>query len=388
VSQPESPPPASPSLPQQPVDAQRLTRRRKVLFAVAAVLIVFALAEAVLRAFDFTFALTDLRSRFPGAAFARYSQKHPDWFWELKPLMVMGDDRRGLTYEINRLGFRGVREWLPKKPKDTLRVLCLGDSCTFGLGVRFEDCYTVRLEALLNAPGASRRFEVLNAGSPGYSSYQGWRILEKQLVDFEPDVVTFYFGKNDAEAAFAYSDKDQNALRAFRLRVALDKSRVYQLCSWLVAIEMRAVARIRGVTYRATDEKTWQQVNKGLRPGLVRVSHDEFVENARSIIALGRRRGFNVVLLTYPYATPPDEEAWRRHHPLPLIPAYSARLRELAEQENVPLVDLERVLARSNDPTVFLKRDPIHPSPKGHELVAQQLLQALADGRATGQRRE
>ncbi|MBM4048232.1 MAG: SGNH/GDSL hydrolase family protein [Planctomycetes bacterium] len=388
MSQPESPPPASPSLPQQPVDAQRLTRRRKVLFAVAAVLIVFALAEAVLRTFNFTFALTDLHARFPGAGLARYSQKHPDWFWELKPLMVMGDDRRGLTYEINRLGFRGVREWLPKKPKDTLRVLCLGDSCTFGLGVKFEDCYTVRLEALLNAPGASQRFEVLNAGSPGYSSYQGWRILEKQLADFEPDVVTFYFGKNEAEAAFAYSDKDQNALRAFRLRAALDKSRVYQLCSWLVALKLRAVARLRGVPYGATDEKTWHEVNRGRRPGLVRVSHDEFVENARNIIALGRRHGFKVFLLTYPYATTLNEEEWRKYHPLPLIPAYNTRLRALAEQENVLLVDLQRVLAQRNDPTLFLKGDPIHPTPKGHDLIAQELLRAVGDGRFTEQQRE
>jgi hypothetical protein len=50
---------------------------------------------------------------------------------------------------------------------DDHRVLCLGDSNTFGLGVAAEDSYPVQLERLWNERAGDPRIQVVNVGRPG-----------------------------------------------------------------------------------------------------------------------------------------------------------------------------------------------------------------------------
>jgi hypothetical protein len=65
---------------------------------------------------------------------------------------------------INALGLR-ERE-LPVEGPGERRVLVLGDSFTFGDGVKAEEAYPRRIEAELEAAGSGLR--VVNAGVPGY----------------------------------------------------------------------------------------------------------------------------------------------------------------------------------------------------------------------------
>src|SRR5215470_9799403 len=96
----------------------------------------------------------------------------------------------------NSLGMRD-EEAAPRKAPGTFRVLALGDSCTYGSGVLVGDCYPNRLEARLNFARQKRVNEVLNAGCPGYTLYQGLTYLERDGFDLQPDLVTLAFGFND-----------------------------------------------------------------------------------------------------------------------------------------------------------------------------------------------
>lgn len=63
---------------------------------------------------------------------------------------VVGDgDEFHYDYSHNSLGFRDV-EHAVVKGKATFRLLGLGDSFTYGVGVTFEETYLYRLEAMLN----------------------------------------------------------------------------------------------------------------------------------------------------------------------------------------------------------------------------------------------
>lgn len=80
------------------------------------------------------------------------------------------------------------------------RVLCLGDSNTFGWGVDHGQAWPEQLHRILErkAPG---RYSVRNLGQPGYSSDQGvalWGTLESGL---EPAVVIVGYGFNDGVKA-------------------------------------------------------------------------------------------------------------------------------------------------------------------------------------------
>lgn len=108
-------------------------------------------------------------------------------------------DRRGyygpdgrVDYLINNLGFRGEDVSI-EKPSGVRRVLCLGDSFTFGEGVREEDTWPRRLDQLIG-PGN----QVINAGVQGYDLDHEARYLFQYGRQLAPDVVVIAFFMNDA----------------------------------------------------------------------------------------------------------------------------------------------------------------------------------------------
>ena len=97
---------------------------------------------------------------------------------------------------LNNLGLRG-EDVSKSKAAKTWRVLCLGDSRTFGFSAGQGHDYPTRMEERLRRHVRGRRLEVINAGRHGYTIYQGLRFLELRGFDLEPDVVTVAFGFND-----------------------------------------------------------------------------------------------------------------------------------------------------------------------------------------------
>lgn len=103
------------------------------------------------------------------------------------------------TYQvgINPQGLRSDRTYSRRERKGIFRVLCLGDSITYGWGLDLQYTYPSLLEKYLGAfhPGAD--VEVINAGCPGYSSRQGYIYLDRELGEFHPQMMIVQFGFND-----------------------------------------------------------------------------------------------------------------------------------------------------------------------------------------------
>ena len=97
---------------------------------------------------------------------------------------------------VNALGLRD-RELEVPKPPGTKRVLCLGDSFTFALGVRLEDLYVKQLERRLAGDPGDARIEVINAGVAGYNTRQELITLLTLGFSLEPDLVVVGFYWND-----------------------------------------------------------------------------------------------------------------------------------------------------------------------------------------------
>jgi lysophospholipase L1-like esterase len=89
---------------------------------------------------------------------------------------------------INQQGWRDSP--LPDAVRADLRLLAVGDSFTFGLGVDSTEPWPEQLEQLLGAtPG--RRAAVVNAGVPGYSARQMRQVIEGLLPELRPQAVVF-----------------------------------------------------------------------------------------------------------------------------------------------------------------------------------------------------
>ena len=88
---------------------------------------------------------------------------HPHWFWELRPGAKVPDCR---AERINAAGYRGPERNQSPEP-GMLRIVLLGDSITFGMGVCEDQTYAALLDR------AVPKAEVLNFGVIGFSAFQG-----------------------------------------------------------------------------------------------------------------------------------------------------------------------------------------------------------------------
>lgn len=87
---------------------------------------------------------------------------------------------------------------IKKYNNDAVRILCLGDSFTFGMGAQKGYSYPEQLERILSNRNPGRRFIVYNYGLPGNTSA---KLLNKQLkqylLEFQPQIVIILIGQND-----------------------------------------------------------------------------------------------------------------------------------------------------------------------------------------------
>ena len=161
---------------------------RKILFSGITVLLIFGSIELLLRLagfrvnlsverMEFTFPIDDYNSSAPQPFLVRDEAL----FWRPKAGVM----------EHNSHGFYGP-EFNVEKKSGVFRIVCLGDSCTHFGPDSYPDMLRVYLDEM--APG---KFEVINAGVIGYTSFQGRRLLESEVLDWSPDLVTVYFGWND-----------------------------------------------------------------------------------------------------------------------------------------------------------------------------------------------
>lgn len=88
-----------------------------------------------------------------------------------------------------KISSQGIRDEiiLSSKPKDTIRILALGDSFTYGWGVKQEDSWPEVVERQLREQG--KKVEVINAGAPGISLTGIRRICRAYKDQFDVDMI-------------------------------------------------------------------------------------------------------------------------------------------------------------------------------------------------------
>lgn len=98
-----------------------------------------------------------------------------------------------IDISINSKGLRD-REFPYEKPPGTRRILCLGDSFTFGYGVRADETFAKLLERSLNESDSSNhRWEVLNAGIGSTGTAHQLALYETECYKYSPDFVVVCF---------------------------------------------------------------------------------------------------------------------------------------------------------------------------------------------------
>ena len=100
-------------------------------------------------------------------------------------------------YTVNRDGFRGTSEIAPKSGARR-RLLFVGDSFTFGVGVNDSSTYPARVDARLRQWCATP-IETINGGVGGFGTSHELSFLQHYGWRFQPDVVVLGFLTGDPE---------------------------------------------------------------------------------------------------------------------------------------------------------------------------------------------
>jgi lysophospholipase L1-like esterase len=122
----------------------------------------------------------------------------------------------GALHVHDEWGFRRLNGPFPAKDPETLRIMVLGDSLTYGDGLAEEWTYSRLLERSLQE---SHRVEIINLGRDGLQSRDILGVLQQFLPLLEPDLVVYAVCLND----FLPSGKAQEVAFAFPFPVGWKK---------------------------------------------------------------------------------------------------------------------------------------------------------------------
>lgn len=298
----------------------------------------------------------------PDIGFPQVYQKNSRLFWQFRPgTTVKSRMYEGLEYTINDDGRRG-----PPTPggSDCFRILTLGNSCTFGWGVGDKDTYPRKLESLLNEKETGKSVEVINCGIPGYSSFQGKRYFEEDLLELAPDVVLIMFGWNDHHRARgAISDAEQRGGRPMIvfLQNQLSQLRIYQF--------------LRKTLLPIAEHQ--ESAPAAYMSGTRRVSRKEFFDNLKQIIKTARIHDIEPILLIPPIASSENYFGGAVIDMGIIHQVYQKEVVRVSQYNSVPLIDLQAPFDLRSDLFNDAYLDAMHFNELGHELAAQVIAEYL-----------
>ncbi len=272
------------------------------------------------------------------------------------------------TYSTNSLGMRD-RERSAQKPPDTLRILVVGECVCFGNGVADDEPWPALLEALL-AERLPRPVEVLNGCAPArrpmeilWKLRDEWLTLQPDLVIYSPGADSVFLGPHlgmDGDVRTRLTDQEyQASLEITRqaLNESVNLSRQYGFGLVLVTPTFNS--------FGLPDIRRWVDMITGMGQGsgipvldTYTMFHEAEAREGLVVEDLGgthrlvsHHQGQAQVLLEVPFQdtdntwfVAPEIYAWLDQHP-DVRPAFSI--------------------------------DENHPNPRGHQLIAQAMLELL-----------
>jgi lysophospholipase L1-like esterase len=172
--------------------------KQKILVFLVSLLLVFLTGEMLVRILERYITIYDIEMAKYATSLKVFSQ-NPDrghYHKNNSKAHLMGVD-----ISTNSLGLRD-REYSFGKPKNTYRIMVLGDSITLGWGVDQSDSYPKKLEEMLHKNVSGKRgvdYEVINTGVGNYNTVQEMAYFKDEGYKLNPDMIILGYYINDAE---------------------------------------------------------------------------------------------------------------------------------------------------------------------------------------------
>lgn len=275
----------------------------------------------------------------------------------------------GENYHVS-IGSRGLRgdNPSPKSIKNRKVLLCLGDSCTFGLGVNDSETYPYLLNIGLQSSNNYKEWVAINAGISMMNTETIKVILKRELKGYAAEKIIIALGANDGSKVL----KTPFKLRTYDPESLNFRINEHKITIWLRSRYLYNVPK----ALRFRFKRSWSTENP------TQVEPDVYKKNLEFLH--GDYKPEDVLLLS-----------------ICISEGYKKIQKEVAEQKGAFWIDADKILNENNItikndkrfkkeskkilslfPTEVLKEHPelwttidgCHPNVIGHKLINEAIL--------------
>ncbi len=283
----------------------------------------------------------------------------------------------------NSQGFRGKEIAVPKPPGQ-FRIAILGGSTTYGEFIADDaDTFPAQLETILRDEFGYQQVEVINAGVPGYTSWESIGSLAFRILEHQPDLIIPYEGVNDVHARLVHPHayRADNAGR----RTLWTEPVEVQLCKHSVLLRVigyhAGLWRLPGVDSfvqaPTSDPGTHgPSIAIGGEPMDVLDQNPPIftTRNLRTIVGIARAHNASVLFATWAHSPHKGDYAATPHYRRGFTEQNQAVI-ALAREMRIPCFDF----ALSMPVTLELWRDGRHVNARGAKIQAQLFARYLVE---------
>jgi lysophospholipase L1-like esterase len=288
-----------------------------------------------------------------------------------------------LSEGIFRIGGLIVNETKVKayerKDKEIYRILCIGDSSTYGVGASDAKKYSYpsQLQKILDGKETDKRFEIINLGIPGINSSQVLHRFGKYLSEYNPDMVIVMVGMNDTwnlEESEILKFYNENILRKLYLSIELflNRLQLYQFFK-LVFISNK----FKDSEYISFPEKELklpyfndETKSKGFKlslhnPMKAIALYKAIESNLTAIKLIADKNNVRILFMEY------HNGGWGRPERV---------IHQIYEKLKVPVVDNLVLFRKAKEKGIDVRgKDNWHPNDLGYLLIAKNIYNKMID---------
>jgi lysophospholipase L1-like esterase len=235
----------------------------------------------------------------------------------------------GLRIETRGISFEDISNNYP-------RIVCFGDSVTFGWNIRYDLSYPYLLGK--NLEGKYPGVKVINCGVGGNTVTDALARIEKDVLSYKPHLVIINFGLNDGMLKKQVGNSQPTA---------------------------------ESLYYKKDSSYFFPQVNIS-----------DFDERYRHIINLLKDYNISVLVLGMsPVADnfPAGQEEDFRKKQKDIYLVYNERIRKIAAENMLDFLNIWEVFSSQKVQDEYLQSDGVHPNEAGQGLISESLFKYITE---------
>jgi len=280
----------------------------------------------------------------------------------------------GVTVKTNSYGLRN-RPISPHPEKGMYRIACLGDSVTFGYGLKQEETYVKRLEnGLNNNYSEAMRYEVINCGMLGYNTYQERLFLTKKIMGLKPELIILAVSLNDLAAGVSipsivnsllYFNEYSFGDMTFTGKVKYITARNSFFAQYVI-LKFRALCRKQGWFQGEMVGEYGKNELEFLEGNGYELAQERFRQELLTIKNLTDKAEIALLVVVFPSKIQLKEKKLR-------VP--QKMIADFCDKNDLIYLDMLVQYPSDKDEDIFI--DTGHPSRYGSKLVAEAIFDAL-----------